>query len=56
MCVGRMREETSSQELKIRETDTRIEREIAELRTAIQASKVFIIDPPIQAHVLMIPR
>jgi len=36
---GRMREETSSQELKIRETDTRIEREIAELRTAIQASK-----------------
>ena len=38
--VGRMREEASGQELKIKEVDTRIEREIAELRTAIQASKV----------------
>jgi len=36
---GRMREESSGQELKIKEVDTRIEREIAELRTAIQASK-----------------
>ena len=37
---GRMREETSGQELKIKEVDTRIEQEIANLRTAIQASKV----------------
>ncbi|THH01779.1 hypothetical protein EW145_g6852 [Phellinidium pouzarii] len=36
---GRMRESSSGQELKIKEVDTRIEREIAELRTAIQASK-----------------
>jgi len=36
---GRMREEASGQELKIKEVETRIEREIAELRTAIQASK-----------------
>ncbi|KAF8586431.1 DUF1640-domain-containing protein [Ramaria rubella] len=36
---GRMREESSGQELKIREVDTRIESEIAGLRTAIQASK-----------------
>jgi hypothetical protein len=35
-----MREEASSQDLKIREVDTRIETEIANLRTAIQASKV----------------
>ena len=34
-----MREESAGQELKMREVDTRIEREIAELRTAIQASK-----------------
>jgi hypothetical protein len=38
---GRMREESSGQELKIKEVDTRIEQEIAGLRTAIQASKVF---------------
>ncbi|KAG5645739.1 hypothetical protein DXG03_005435 [Asterophora parasitica] len=37
---GRMREESSHQELKIKEVDTRIEQEIAGLRTAIQASKV----------------
>jgi len=36
---GRMREESSGQELKIKEVDTRIEREIADLRTSIQASK-----------------
>jgi Protein of unknown function (DUF1640) len=39
---GRMREESSGQELKIKEVDTRIEQEIAGLRTAIQASKVSI--------------
>lgn len=38
---GRMREESSGQELKIKEVDTRIEQEIAGLRTAIQASKVY---------------
>lgn len=37
---GRMREESSGQELKIKEVDTRIEQEIAGLRTAIQSSKV----------------
>lgn len=37
---GRLREESSGQELKIKEVDTRIEQEIAGLRTAIQASKV----------------
>ncbi|PAV16074.1 hypothetical protein PNOK_0769400 [Pyrrhoderma noxium] len=36
---GRMRESSSGQELKIKEVDTRIEREIAELKTSIQASK-----------------
>ncbi|KAF9784923.1 hypothetical protein BJ322DRAFT_1006156 [Thelephora terrestris] len=36
---GRMRDESSGQELKITEVDTRIEQEIAGLRTAIQASK-----------------
>ncbi|KAF9245339.1 hypothetical protein BU15DRAFT_40965 [Melanogaster broomeanus] len=36
---GRMREESSGQELKIKEVDTRIEQEIAHIRTAIQASK-----------------
>ncbi|KLO19107.1 DUF1640-domain-containing protein [Schizopora paradoxa] len=36
---GRMREESSAQELKVKEVDTRIEREIADLRTSIQASK-----------------
>lgn len=39
---GRMREESSGQELKIKEVDTRIEQEIAGLRTAIQASKVLV--------------
>ena len=39
---GRMREESSGQELKIKEVDTRIEQEIAGLRTAMQASKVSI--------------
>ena len=37
---GRMREESSGQELKIKEVDTRIEQEIANLRTTMQASKV----------------
>jgi regulator of replication initiation timing len=37
---GRMREESSGQELKIKEVDTRIEQEIAGLKTAIQSSKV----------------
>jgi hypothetical protein len=41
---GRMREESSGQELKIKEVDTRIEQEIAGLRTAIQASKVPPLD------------
>jgi len=36
---GRMREEASSQDLKISEVETRIETEIANLRTSIQASK-----------------
>ena len=35
-----MREESSGQELKTTEVDTRIEQEIASLRTAIQASRV----------------
>jgi hypothetical protein len=39
---GRMREESSGQELKIKEVDTRIEQEIAALRTSIQASKVSV--------------
>jgi hypothetical protein len=37
---GRMRGESSGQELKITEVDTRIEQEIANLRTGIQVSKV----------------
>lgn len=41
---GRMREETSGQELKIKEVDTRIEQEIAGLKTVIQSSKVQIMD------------
>ncbi|KAK0453990.1 uncharacterized protein EV420DRAFT_1556153 [Desarmillaria tabescens] len=36
---GRLREDSAGQVLKIREVDTRIEQEIASLRTAIQASK-----------------
>lgn len=39
-CVGRIRDESSVQELKIREVDTRIESEISGLRTAIEQSKV----------------
>ena len=35
-----MRDESSKQELKIKEVDTRIEQEIAALRTSIQVSKV----------------
>jgi hypothetical protein len=35
-----MRDEQSGQELKIKEMETRIETEIANLRTSIQASKV----------------
>lgn len=37
---GRLKEEGSAQEIKIREAETRIETEISALRTAIQASKV----------------
>ena len=37
---GRMREQSSGQELKIKEVDTKIEQEIAALRTSIQSSKV----------------
>ena len=37
---GRMREESAGQELKIKEVDTKIEQEIAALRTTIQSSKV----------------
>ena len=37
---GRIREEASKQELKMKEVDTRIEQEIAGLRAAIQSSKV----------------
>jgi len=37
---GRIREESSKQELKMKEVDTRIEQEIAGLRAAIQSSKV----------------
>lgn len=40
---GRMRESSTGQELKIKEVDTRIEKEISELRTSIQASKVLPI-------------
>lgn len=40
---GRMREESSGQELKVKEVDTRIEQEIAGLRMAIQASKVAFV-------------
>lgn len=40
---GRMRESSTGQELKIKEVDTRIEKEISELRTSIQASKVLTI-------------
>ena len=36
---GRMREESSGQELKIKEVDTKIEQEIAALKTSIQSSK-----------------
>jgi len=36
---GRLRDETSAQELKVREVDTRIESEISALRTAIETSK-----------------
>ncbi|KAJ3537737.1 hypothetical protein NM688_g6631 [Phlebia brevispora] len=36
---GRMREQSSGQELKIKEVETRIEQEIAALRTQIQSSK-----------------
>ena len=39
---GRMREQSSGQELKIKEVETRIEQEIAALRTQIQSSKVWI--------------
>jgi hypothetical protein len=37
---GRIRDEASKQEVKMKEVDTRIEQEIAGLRAAIQSSKV----------------
>jgi hypothetical protein len=40
---GRMREDVGGQELKIQEVDARIEQEIANLRTSIQASKVRVL-------------
>jgi hypothetical protein len=43
---GRMREESSAQQLKIKEVDTRIEQEIAALRTSIQQSKVIFSRSP----------
>lgn len=46
---GRMREEASGQELKIKEVDTRIEQEIATLRTAIQSSKVRNLPPSLSS-------
>ena len=51
---GRMRGESSGQELKITEVDTRIEQEIAGLRTAIQASKVWLPCLPAFSCVLTI--
>jgi hypothetical protein len=42
---GRIREEASKQELKMKEVDTRIEQEIAGLRAAIQSSKVCATRP-----------
>lgn len=42
---GRMREQSSGQELKIKEVDSRIEQEIAALRTSIQSSKVCLSLP-----------
>ncbi|CAE6454833.1 unnamed protein product [Rhizoctonia solani] len=41
--IGRIRDESSVQELKIREVDTRIESEIAGLRTAIEQSKLGLL-------------
>ena len=40
---GRIRDENSQQELKIREVDTRIESEIAGLRTQIEQSKITLV-------------
>ena len=53
---GRLRDEASGQELKIKEVDTRIEQEIAGLRTAIQASKaghVRLTSTLVTDHVLL---
>jgi hypothetical protein len=41
----RLRDETGQQESKIRESETRIETDIAALRTAIQTSKVLLSFP-----------
>ena len=38
--AGRIRDESSVQELKLREVETRIESEMAALRTAIETAKV----------------
>lgn len=43
---GRIRDEASLHELKIKEVDTRIESEIAGLRTQIQGAKVRAPLPP----------
>lgn len=51
---GRMREESSGQELKIKEVDTRIEQEIAGLRTAIQASKVLFWQSDCTLYVMIL--
>ena len=40
---GRIRDESSQQELKIKEVDTRIESEIAGLRTQIESAKYSIL-------------
>ena len=53
---GRMREQSSGQELKIKEVDTRIEQEIANLRTAIQASKVRLCIVPVRMSYLQVVR
>jgi hypothetical protein len=42
-CLGRIRDEQSQQELKIKEVDTRIESEIAGLRTQIEQAKFSIL-------------
>ncbi|EEB99083.1 hypothetical protein MPER_01299, partial [Moniliophthora perniciosa FA553] len=53
---GRLREESSGQELKIKEVEYKIEQEIASLRTNIQASKYlvglgfFLMEGPVKPY------